>query len=94
MAWPVLLIGLVLVIVGFRGETDKFAETVREDFTGQPNFLFWVVAVFGIGAMGAVKPLRPISDGFFVLILVVLILSNRGFFAELSRQINAPAAQG
>jgi len=90
MAWPVLLIGLVLIIVGFRGETDKFVSTVREDFTGQPNFLYWVVAVFAIGSLGAIKPLRPISDGFFVLILVVLILSNRGFFGELTRQINAP----
>jgi len=90
MAFPVLLIGLVLIIAGFRGETDKFAETVKEDFTGQPNFVFWVAAVFGIGAMGAIKPLRPISDAFFVLILVVLLLSNKGFFGELNRQISAP----
>jgi len=91
MAWPVLLIGLVLIIAGFRGETDKFAETVKEDFTGRPNFLYWVAAVFAIGSLGAVKPLRPVSDGLFVLLIVVLILSNRGFFASLSQQINAPA---
>lgn len=91
MAWPVLIIGLVLVIAGFRGQTDEFVSTVREDFTGQPNFLYWVAAVFAIGALGAIKPLRPVSDGFFVLILVALILSNRGFFAELTRQLNAPS---
>jgi len=91
MAWPVLLIGLVLMIAGFRGETDKFTETVKEDFTGQPNFLYWVAAVFAIGSLGAIKPMRPVSDAFFVLLLVVLLLSNRGFFAQLSRQINAPA---
>jgi hypothetical protein len=91
MAWPVLIIGLVLIIVGFRGEMDKFEETVREDFTGQPNFLFWVVAVFLVGALGSLKSMRPVSDGFLALIVISLLLSNRGFFAEFSRQINAPS---
>lgn len=92
MAWPVLIIGLLLIISGFRGKTDEFVQTVKEDFTGQPNFLVWVAAVFAIGSLGAIKPLKPVSDGLFVLVLVVLILSNRGFFAELSRQINAPSS--
>lgn len=91
MAFPVLLIGLVLVIAGFRGETDKVVETIREDFTGRPNFITWVAAIFAIGALGSIKSLRPVSDGLFVLVLLVLVLSNRGFFAELERQINAPA---
>lgn len=87
MAYPLIIFGLILVIVGWRGEIERFNALLRDDLTGSNNFVYWIVAVFFIGALSSYKPLRPVADGFFLLIIVALLLSNRGFFVKLQEQL-------
>jgi hypothetical protein len=65
--------------------------------TSPGNFIFWILALGSIGALGYVKDLRQFSHYFMALILISMILSNRGFFAKLSEAIKAgptaPTAQ-
>lgn len=65
-----------------------------DDFVGPGNMFVWLLALGLVGAVGYVKPLRPVSDAFLVLIIVVLIVSAKtaagiNFFSSLSSQILA-----
>jgi len=68
---------------------------VKGDFAGQGNFIYWLVAILAVGVLGYIPRVRPISDAFLVLIIVVLFLSKKGFFAQFNQSIasvttNAP----
>lgn len=80
-------VGILLIVAGVRGTvagTDpSLVSLVKADFTGQPNYLEWVIAILLIGAVGYIPKLEPISRGFMVLVVVGLFLSNKGFFDQL-----------
>lgn len=45
-----------------------------------------------IGAIGYIPKLKGISDAFLVLVLLVLFISNRGFFNSFNAQIQSGTA--
>jgi hypothetical protein len=53
------------------------------------NFIYWGIALFIIGAAGYYKPLKPLSNAFLGLVILVLFISNRGFFARFMEQIKS-----
>jgi hypothetical protein len=88
------IVGLLLVVSGVRGQTATLAQLVKNDFTGQPNYLEWMFAIFLVGAFGYVPKLAPISRMFMVLIIVGLFLADHGetgtgFFAGLVKGVEA-----
>lgn len=91
MPLALIIIGVVLFITAIRGTTDRLGVQIRKDFTGPGNFLIWILALGSVGAVGYVKELRPISNAFLVLLLIVFILAaNKGgkdFFSSLVTQI-------
>ena len=89
MGWPLIVIGAIFLAVGVNNKTTEFQEILRTDFTGSRNYFNWIVAIFFIGAIGVVKELRPISDGFLVLVILVLFLapSQSGFFNRLNAEL-------
>jgi hypothetical protein len=85
-----ILIGLLLIISAAHGETKTLFSLIHGDFTGQGNFVYWIASIVAVGAVGYIKPLRPLSIGFLVLILITLFLKNgNGFFAQLTSAINS-----
>lgn len=99
MAFVLTLFGLLLIVTGARGTVTQFGAQVAQDVTG--GFVYYVAAIAGIGALGYVDALRTISRLFMALILIVLVLANRGFFAQFSAALKtgaiapqAPAAAG
>jgi hypothetical protein len=81
-----LLIGAVFVVAGVRGQAQQVGEILKSDFTGQPNYLTWIIAVAAVGLLLTNSYTEKVGTAFFALLLVVLFLSNRGFFAEFSAQ--------
>lgn len=93
MAFPLIFIGLIMIVVGARDKTQEFETLLKSDFLGDGRgapFLAWIVAALAIAALGSFKPLRGVADGFLFLIAAVILLSNRGFFAEFQRQALQP----
>ena len=89
MAFPLIFIGLIMIVVGARDKTQEFEELLASDLLGDGRgapFLAWIIAVLFLAALGSFKPLRGVTDGFLFLIAAVILLSNRGFFAEFQRQ--------
>lgn len=81
-----LVIGIVFLAAAVRGEQKLLFDTLKSDFTGPNNFLYWGIALFVIGAIGYYKPAKPLSNAFLVLVFLVLFISNRGFFEAFTRQ--------
>lgn len=87
MPFAFAFVGILIFVIGIRGTHNEAIQLIRDDFTGQNNFFTWIGAIVGIGALGYIKEIRPISQAFLTLVVIVLFLSNRGFFAEFQRQV-------
>ena len=86
-----LAIGSVFLIAGVRGTQSDLFTLLKGDFTGQNNFLFWIAAIAFIAAVGLIDDLRDLSNAFLVLLIVVIILSNKGFFSNLTAALKSTA---
>ena len=83
-----LAIGVLFVVVGVNNKMAELGALIREDFSPSkpnvPGFQVWILAIFAAGAIGYVKTLRPIANAFLVLIIVTMLLSNKGFATQLA----------
>jgi hypothetical protein len=88
-----IIIGLVLVISAARGTHQQLFFLVAGDFTGANNFIYWFLSIAVIGSFGYIPKLKPVSDAFLVLLIVVLFFKkDTGFFAKLNEQIGSTAS--
>jgi hypothetical protein len=86
MPFVLFIAGLLLIVSVVRGKTDLLYTLIKNDFTGTNSFVPWIVSIFFIGALGYVPSIRPITNAFLVLVIIVLFLSNGGFFAKFIQQ--------
>lgn len=96
MPLALILLGVLFLTAAVRGDkcngqqcSDLLFQTIKDDFTGPNNFIYWGIALFIIGAAGYYKPLKPLSNAFLGLVILVLFISNRGFFAKFMEQIGS-----
>lgn len=85
MPFALIIVGLVMLISAVRGTYTNLIELVSGEFKGssaQSNFLYWIVAVLIVGMIGYVESLKDLSRVFLALIIIVLFLSNKGFFSN------------
>jgi hypothetical protein len=92
MPFAFAIIGLVFTIAGVRGTSGDLLTLLKNDFTGDSNFIYWVLSIAVIGSLGYVDALRPLSRAFLVLVIIVLILAEDkktagGFFATFQDSI-------
>ncbi len=92
MPFVLIIIGLVLLISGVRGtvvssgQQEGLYDLVKGDFTGKDNFFYWFVAIMVIGAIGYIEDLQSLSRAFLALVVIVLFLSNGGFFQKFTAE--------
>lgn len=89
MPFALVTIGLILIITGFQNTYAQLGSQIGKDFTGPGNFTYWVIAIFVVGVLGYNETLKPFSRAFLALIIVVMFLSNKGFFGQLNPAIEA-----
>lgn len=82
-----IIVGLILLVASIRGTQQDLFDTLKSDFTGDGNFIFWVLALGIISALGSVKAIRPITQGFLALVIVVIFLVNRGLIPSFIEQV-------
>jgi len=85
-----LLLGVLLIVVAVNNKMSDLSDLVKDDFrssNGTPGFHIWIVAIFVMGALGYVKSFKPVANAFLVLIIISLILSNKGFIAKFKSGI-------
>lgn len=87
MPLALFFLGVLFLTAAVRGKQDLLFSTLKDDFTGPNNFLYWGIALFIIGATGYYKPLKPLSTAFMTLVILVLFISNKGFFEKFMNEI-------
>lgn len=99
MAFALLIVGAFLLVAAVKGTQGDLAKLFKNDFTGQNNFIYWMTAIFIIGAIGYIPKLKGLSTMFLGLVVVVLFLKKGdpsgiggGFFSQFSKGIASTAA--
>lgn len=87
MPFAFLSFGSLFLVSGVRGTDDQLVKLLQGDFTGQVNYFRWLFAILLVGAIGYIEPLKGFSRWFLVLIIVVLFIHQKGFFAQLEQQL-------
>lgn len=91
MAWAFLFIGALLLITAWKNKQKELFKLLQDDFSGDTNFFFWVLAIIALVAIGTFKPVRPVTDAFLGLIVLVIIIApyrnQRDLFSEFRAQI-------
>jgi hypothetical protein len=89
MPFVFIIIGIVLLVSGVRGQSSNLLTLLKGDLTGSSNFGYWIISILVIGAIGYIQDLRALSRAFLVLVIVVLIIhednqsnGTGGFFTE------------
>lgn len=86
MPFALVVIGLVLIVTGLRDTYVQLGQQLQSD--GVP-FTKWALAIFAVGALGYIPELRRFSHWFLALIMIAIILAQRGFFTKFQAAINA-----
>ena len=73
MTFIVLLIGVILLAVAYKGTQGQLFSELKTDI---PNFGIWAAAIVALGVIGFIPGLKPISRGLLGLVLLVIILNN------------------
>lgn len=91
MLLGVLIAGVLLIVSGVKGTEVKLGAQLQQDLLGGPNdqsgFLAWLAALLIIGALGYIPALAKPSKYLLILLLVVILFANNGFFGQLFTSI-------
>lgn len=90
MPLVLILFGLVLIAVAWRGTEHEFAAQLTQDFGTGGTFLASAAAIGVLGALGYVPALRTLSNYAMALVIVVVALRNGGLFGQLAAVIDHP----
>ena len=97
MAFALLVAGLVLLVAGVRNTQGDLFTLLKGDVAnknGQPGFIYWIAAIFLIGAIGYIPKVKPFSVALLSLVILVLFLTKGvGFFSQLQGGIASTAVQ-
>lgn len=89
MPFVLVFIGLIMIVTGANNTYPQFAAQLKADFTGTKSFIPYALALGAVGALGYIDAFRRFSHYFMALILIALVLSNKGFFQNFVKGINA-----
>lgn len=96
MPFVLVVAGLVIMISAVRGTEGELGHQLSSDMFGSGGYIYWGAAILAIGMIGYVPKLKGLSIAFLSLVLLSMILSNSGFFAQMQSQLanaqTAPAA--
>jgi hypothetical protein len=85
----ILLVGLILIVTGINNKIPDLIALVKEDFSPSDNstsFPVWIFAIFVVGALGYIKPLKGLSIAFlFLIIIAMFVKKDNGFFDSFSK---------
>jgi hypothetical protein len=93
MPIALILTGLALSVIAFRGTEHDTAKLLAADFGQGSQFWAWAAGIGITAALGYAQPLRGLSTGLLTLIIVALVLHHGGLFDQLKAVIvNPPKA--
>lgn len=96
MAWAFLLVGFMVVVSAYKGTQKDLFQLLKADFSGSDNFFYWVTAIVVLVAIGTFQKIRPVTDAFLALVIIVIVIrqyqSGRDLFGEFVEQVRQGTA--
>jgi hypothetical protein len=94
MPFALLIVGALLIITAIRGTYGDLGTQLSSDLvgSGSKSFLVWIAAIAAVGALGYSTTLRTPSRLLLALIFLGILISNHGFFANLTSAVENPPA--
>ena len=98
MPVAILLIGILLLVTVYKGNTTEVFAQVETDILGDgssPGFMLWVGAILFLAAAGSILGLQKTSKLFIGLVLAVFILKQNGLWTKVESALTSaqkPAA--
>jgi hypothetical protein len=89
MPFALVLIGLVMIVTGAKDTYKQFGDELISDFTGPGNFTWWIASVGAVGAVGYIPQMEKLSRAFMALVIISMLISNRGVFSKLTAGLEA-----
>ena len=84
MPFILVFAGILLIVAGVQNTQGQLFALLKQDFApNSQSFWPWILAIAVIGGIGYIRPLRPITTPFFILVVLALLLANGGFFSKL-----------
>lgn len=86
-----VIVGVIFLVSAIRGNQNDLIDLLKADFSGNNNFILWVLAIIVIVSAGTFKPIKPISDAFLGLVILVIIVANyrngKDLFSSFVQQV-------
>jgi hypothetical protein len=100
IAFVIFGVFLLLAAVRWNSGGSEVWTLLKSDLQGKSvttgkqtgNFFAWAAAIILIGSVGYIDELKPVANTMLALVIVVLLLSNNGFFAQLQQDVTAKAS--
>jgi len=77
MPFIFLIVGLMLLVIGVRGQSNTAITLLQNEFTGANSFIQWFLAIMILGLVGYYKPIKPLADGLIGLVILAMILNEQ-----------------
>jgi len=77
MPFIFLIVGLMLLVIGVRGQSNAAISLLQNEFTGANSFIQWFLAIMILGLVGYYKPIKPLVDGLIGLVILAMILNEQ-----------------
>jgi hypothetical protein len=77
MPFVFLIVGLMILVIGVRGQSNTAIKLLQSEFTGANSFIQWFLAIMILGLVGYYKPIKPLSDGLIGLVILAMILNEQ-----------------
>lgn len=89
MPFAFFLGAIVLIVAAIRGKHKELFDLLKDDFTGERNFIYFVLAIGFLTALGSIDRIKPVTNAFLVLIIIAIILANgkNNLFANLINEV-------
>ena len=91
MPFVFAVLGILLLVIAIQGTQVQAFTMLKSEFSGSNSFIVFAAAIVILGALAYIKPIRPIMFGMIGLVLLGLILANKGgFFSQLNNALRNP----
>jgi len=83
-----LAIGILFIATGLNNTTGQMFSLLGKEFSGsdnKPSFIPLLISILVIGSLGYYEKIQRLANMFLLLVMVVLVLVNRGVFDEFSK---------
>lgn len=99
MPFVIIIIGVMVLLSAIKGTYQQFGNQIASDLqgttnatTGKAGYIYWVSSIVAMGLLGYYSPLQKFSRTFMLLILVGMILANKGLFQQLQAALKSGPA--